>query len=543
MDKFKDDLIKQKFQKDKFISNEANNVFEKFKKENLSNQNELNDKTNDKTNATNKVVNIAFYKRMRSILSVAAVFVCIIVAGGVGVKYTQVISNNNATVDYTNNNVKPSYENIKYGKEEIVSESENNLVKAYLIRNKEVIIQLKNSFIKAYNLNISEDNQYVVKGINKGIKDIFVGCIVDEKHPYVLLLMEDGTAECVQILYDVKVPEGNYQFEFTTQGVIEGLDNVVGFEQQTRKFSYSPDLYYYINAIRKDGKKKEIELGVYNDWNDKSTRTYDRLNQKYIKDFDSNAIVDDGTDDVIQNSKIIYNLSIEHNYSYYMLEGKFYRIDNTNQSETCLAEGVNGIVRDNTNGKLTVLLNKNYKINEIDKNIIYNESDVVTTSDVTASAGSDGIFVEKRRDGSLTIVYEIGMFEKLGIKQNETNLRENVRYNIYGSSYGEKNKLNNIVNAAAKAFTIWEVAPDSAYSLVYAKNDDTIICMDLADIVKKSDIHLVKKVITGASNVVAFKGDTVYEDVNGQKVEKYRTLFTIERRENVTFYNREINYY
>lgn len=539
MDELKDKYIRQKLQEDKFVSDNVNDVFEKFKREKMLNIEEISKEEFKKDN--NKIVQFFSYKRMSKFLSVAAVFLCIIIAGSASIYYN-ITGKNNYNVNISSNSINSNNGGFKYSKEEIISQSENELINVLLINNQDVVIQLKDKFIKLYNLNLSSNEQYKVNGITKPVKNVFVGYVVNNQFPYVFLVMEDGTAECVQIINDTKIPSGDYQFKFSTQGTIEGLYDVVGFEQQTRTFSYSPDKYYYVNAIRNDGVKKEIEIGYYNDWNDKSTRTYDSLNQKYIQSFDQNAIVDDGSNDVIENNKIIYNLNIDNSYSYYMLDNNFYRIDNESKAEECLATGINGVLRDNSDGKLTVLLNEKYTINIVDKNIIYNEHDVVRTGTFLASRGSDGVFLESKRDGSLILLLEIGTLEKLGINKNETNIKENVRYNIYGESFGKYNSTYNTTIADVKTFEIGEVAPNSSLSIVYAKNDDTIVCIDLKEAIQKSNLHLVRKVMKEASNVQAFKIEAIYENINGQDVEKYRTIYTIEKREGNTVFNREINY-
>lgn len=536
---FKDEYIKKKMKEDESIPDSVNAVFEKFKSENLVKENITN---TNKTNSYDKIKEILDYKRMNRILSIAAVFLCVFIVGTGAIIYNKKIGEENTNINISTNSLNGNNQGLKYNSEEIINEYENHLVKVFLVKNQDVVIQLKDEFIKQYNLNLSSENQYKVENVDKKVKDIFVGCIVDNKTPYVFLLMEDGTIETVQILYDIVIPSGNYQFNFKSQGIVEGLYDVVGFEQQTRKFSNTADLYYYVNAIRKDGVKKEIEVGRYNDWNDKSRRTFDSLNQEYMKYTEPNAVTDDGTNDKVEGNKTIYNLKIDDKYSYYMLNNNFYRINNSTKAEECLANGVNAVFRDNADGKLSVALNKNYTINIVDENIIYNEYDVDNISQFDSSLGYGKVQMEIRTNGSLIVLFEVGSFEELGIHKNETNIKENVRYNVYGESVGVYDSTTNNTVADAKAMYIDKVYPSSTLSLVYAKKDDTIVCIDLKDAIKKSNFHTVKKVITGASNVEAFKTDVVYDNVDGQQVEKYRTIFTIERRENVTFYNREINY-
>lgn len=176
-------------------------------------------------------------------------------------------------------------EELQFSKEEILKISENELIKASLLGDRKVAVQLKDEFIKLYNLNLSSEKQYEVGNISKNVKNIFVGYMVSKEYPYVLLIMEDGTAECVQILNGVDIPSNNYEFNFYSQGKIQGLYDVVAFSQQSKYYFSSEDKYYYINAIREDGKVKCIELGYYNDWDDSVDDVYNMLNTSYIDEF------------------------------------------------------------------------------------------------------------------------------------------------------------------------------------------------------------------------------------------------------------------
>ena len=333
----RDGFIKRKFREDNYISEQANDVFDKFKNGILSKQiNSENQRAANKNNVVefantgshnqqeyvnygkstveandnsknssisnitsidfNKTANNnanrqlytdsehLFYKRMNKILSIAAVSLCALVVGTGTMLFNRKPQVEN--IDIITKSVTVRNEELRFSTEQVVKEHENNLVKASLIGNNEVAIQLKKEFINFYNLNLSPDKQYKVNNINKKVKDVFVGNIVSNKLPYVMLLMEDGTAEYVRIIEENGYLSNNYEFNFYSQGIISGLYNVVGFEQNHRNYSYSSDSYYYINAIREDGRKKEIEIGYYNDWENTETKVYNKLNQKYIDEYE-----------------------------------------------------------------------------------------------------------------------------------------------------------------------------------------------------------------------------------------------------------------
>ena len=574
MEMNRDEFIKRKFKEDTVISDRANNVFKNFEKQiydesiknnpinNVSNLNntintdfhtnmnkvQKNNIENMSNNYNNKdnVSDFMFYKKLNKILSVAAVFLCAIVIGAGTFLYNR--KPNIESINITTKSVTVKNEELKFENEQVLKESENEYVKASLIGKKDVAIQLKDKFIKSYGVNLSSNKQYKVNNITKNVSDIFVGSIISEDRPYVMLVMEDGTAESIQILDDNFSISNNYEFYFCSQGKISGLSDVAGFEQKTRNFSYSNSKYYYINAIRKDGKRKEVELGYYNDWDDETKILFNSLNEANISRHQEEENTKKYGKDYYKYTESDYEynnitvLNQKNGFAYYKDNDNFYRINKSTGEETLLASGVSGTVRDNSDGRITVLLKQSYKIYETDNEIIYNEFGVDRLKRVVSSRSVDGINIELRENGSLTLLFELGQFERMNIKSDETKLHENVRYNIYGLGEDVYDKDLRNSYAHAKVFAIGNVGPENVLSIVYAKFDDTVVCMDIVQMIKSSDIHLTKKVIKDASNVESFKEEAVYKEENGEKVLDYNTIFTIERRENVTFYNREINY-
>lgn len=295
----KDDFIKNKIQGDKYIPSKVDDIFKNFK---LNNSNQANNvvefninKNNCKTkdvskneqfnqyNNLNQVSNqfkkqstFLIYKRINKLLSAVAVFLCVVLVGVGSLLKNRPSEIEN--IDIITKNILVKNTEYAFSNEDVRETSENNLVRALVIGKRQVVIQLKDDFINEYNLNLQSNKYYYVNNINKDIKDVFVGCMISNKIPYVMLVMDDGTVECIQIFNDEIKPDENYEFNFYSQGEIYGLYDVVGFEQRSRQYTNKEGYFYYINAIRSDGKKKEIELGFYNNWDNNVSYIYDSLN-------------------------------------------------------------------------------------------------------------------------------------------------------------------------------------------------------------------------------------------------------------------------
>ena len=86
MDKFKDDYIKKKFENDNFIPSKVNNVFEDFKKNSskyIVSSTAIKEPEKNITNKkqNEKVISFFTYKNINKLLSVAAVFLCVVLVG------------------------------------------------------------------------------------------------------------------------------------------------------------------------------------------------------------------------------------------------------------------------------------------------------------------------------------------------------------------------------------------------------------------------------------------------------------------------------
>lgn len=366
-----DDIIKSKLKNDKYISNQANSVFENFKSSELRNKEKKTETIKQDTinKAKNKVVQLSFYQKLNRVLSVAAVSLTVVLVGGTVLYFNKIGQNNESGLSTQNIVYTQKYlvknEPMKISNEQVIKESENGYIKAYLVGKQDVGINLTTTYWNEFDGEFKSTDCYKVDGIDKNVSDILVGEIGGYGLPYLFLLMEDGTIEYV----DLQCMNNNTFYFITTK--LEGLNNVVGLEQKSRKFSYSDTDYKYVNAIRSDGLRKEIEIGVLNNWNDDIIEHFENLNNKYIDVHGNTAVPDDGKGDYTVDNITYLQVNGEDKYAYFKRDNKFYRVERSNAKEECLAVGVGGYVRDNSDGKISVLLQENYIIYENDKNIIY----------------------------------------------------------------------------------------------------------------------------------------------------------------------------
>jgi len=610
----KDDFIMKKFQEDNIIPDKVNKVFEDFKKSNMQSVNKKsvnsvykfneyysendaikiidihtennvtksrdinkenmqpkvninqNNYTNN-TNQTGKIFSFFSYKNINKMLSVAAVFLCVVLVGmGTLVKNK---SQNIENINIVTSRVSIKNKEINFSNDKVITSSENTWIKASIIGEKQVAIELKENFIEMYGLNFAREKKYEVANITKNVKDIFVGSMISFDRPCVLLIMEDGTAECIQILNDdMTIDTKNYEFDFYSQGKIRGLNNVVGFEQQSRYYSNSSERFYYINAIRGDGKRKEIDLGYYNDWDDTSTLVYDLYNAKYLnKEEDENEIIDDDiivdeiednetqTDEVENNEtqidkvendegnnnqselnseeKIEYiQFSTDENISYYLEKSNLYKLNKTTNSTNCVATGVQSFNK-NTDGTLIAWLDKEYTINEIDYNVVFNENDVSKSTNLIGVECTEAIRVELKDDGSLTLQFLKGGLEKLGFN-GKTNLKENVRYNIYGDNEAVYNEKTDEYVADAKQFKLGVVGVNATLSLVYAKNNNVVVCLNLEKGITENNLHYRNNSIHGLKEIIGFKQEDLkymVDPENSEETKSYKTIWYIQKLE------------
>ncbi|MCR5146322.1 MAG: hypothetical protein K6B70_03115 [Clostridia bacterium] len=359
-----DMVIKDKFRQDNTISKQADMVFKNFNPSKI---------TTEKTNTSEPRNNVytvkktlTFYQKMNRILSVAAVSLSVILVSGTAIYFNKDGKNNQTQIITYNQNYLVKNEKLNVSNEQIMKEIENSFIKVYLTGKKDVGINLTSTYWDEFEGEFTSTDCYKIDNIDKPVADIFIGEIGGRGLPYVFLLMEDGTIEYVDLhcFYD-----NSFYYEAKS---LEGLDNVVGFEQKTRKFSYSDTDYNYVNAIRKDGLRKEIEIGVLNNWTDTVIEEYDKQNEKYVKAHNGEAIPDDGKGDFeVDGATYIRKDNDLYCYKGEFMNKALYKVDEKTGEMECLVSGLVAIVTSDEERKISVYVNDNniYFVFKIDNNV------------------------------------------------------------------------------------------------------------------------------------------------------------------------------
>ena len=483
-----DKIIKAKFKDDNEIPSKVNSVFEnlgsKLNKDKIVNFKEKSNSIKNKTNVKNKsikennfdkkIVHDNFYKKINKILGIAAVTLTVILVGGTTIylnNNSKKINNNEPEViEYTKTYLVKN-EKLKLSNETIHKQVENGYVLAYMLGKRDIGINLTSKYWNIYGKEVLSTDCYKVDGIDEDIEDIFIGEIGGYGVPYVFLLTEKGTIQYI----DLDCYKNNV-FYFTAKK-LEGLDNVVGFEQKTRKYSYSDTDYEYVNAIRNDGLRKEIEIGVVNNWNDNKKVNYDKLNEKYINAHNGSNIINDNKGDFRVDNITYLSINGEKEYVYCKKNDKFYKVKRSDMSEQCLASGIIGYIRDNADGRLSVMLSNNYEIYSLDKNIVFknrngeiinyvnnnvdNKNEEESSDIIDGNNNSNVNYTEETNHKIIKKLYPNGW---AGSSMQEIRLYDNG--DVYQVTYnGEGNTEQNIISSeliAKNADTIEEVMSGQA---------------------------------------------------------------------------------
>lgn len=388
-----DKILKDSFKQDIQISDKANAVFENFKPETIKEPTKDESNIKEEIKQTRKnVIDGLFYKRLNKFLSVAAVSLSVVIVGGTALYFNQdkmqgkqENQGNNTTIVQPTQRFVIKNEPLQYSNEQVVKEIENKFVTVYMVGNKDIGVQLKSKYWdEVLKMEVETSSEvYKVDGIEKNIKDVFIGCPEDSAIPCVFLVMEDNTGMYIDLY-------GYYNNVLHFEAFeLEWLDNLVGFEEKTKYYSYSKTEYYtYVEAIRSDGFRKEISVLMVNNWDGREVDTYDKRNEKYIKMHNGDAVPDDGKGD-FEVDGIHYNGVDMDNRYVYCMKGEFmyqdlYRIERSTGKETCIASGIGGMARNNPDGRISYYVNDdNYTIYELDDNIIYRHKDESIITEVT----------------------------------------------------------------------------------------------------------------------------------------------------------------
>lgn len=502
LDDEKDLFIRKKLQQDKIISSKANDVFKKFENQILtSDKSKSNQTQNEMNKKDSKVIEFksrSLFSRIKTFTAVAASFVVAVsvgagvaVYGNVGFKkaddnseYSTVNINDVSTAsEYVVAEVKNEEVKIEENKEKKIHE--NALLKAILMNDGSVAIQLKQEFLKIYKLNLEAGKSYKVSSINGTVKDVFVCSMVSKEFPYVLLLMEDGTVEVVQILNEEETPynTSEYKFNFYDQGKIDGLRNIKGFEEKTEKLADSDKLFYYVNAINNDGTKKIIDNLEYVNMKDVSNNKLTFRSQDGEKTYSITA----DKDNYVQG----FGWAGASNNVYYINDNCLYHKNLTDGNEEKLITGVASIMVDD-DGVIIAKVKFNNYIHEYNQYVKI-EGYNVTESEIVDKKENDNYIICLKVDGSITIELKDGAKDKLGAKES---FKEKYIYNFYAGEYSiqvnnqysnydaRKQGVNHYANATA--IYLGKFGTNGKTCIGYATKNNEVIVIDIDLYVKNS---------------------------------------------------------
>ena len=494
-----DRIIKEEMKKDTFISEKANSIFSNFNPQ-------LEEKAvkNEDIERDNKnVINAVFYKRLNKVLSVAAVLLTVVLVGGTTLyfnrdKLQNNQNNQNETVTYTTNNLIKN-EPMHFSNEQVIKEIEDDFVKVYLVGNRDIGVEFKSSYWDEVLGNVIVSSEtYKIDGINDEIKDIFIGKAENSAVPYIFTIMKDGTAMYV----DLHRYYNNYSEYYYVAMPIVGLYDVVGFEEKTRKFSYSNTDYTFVNAIRSDGKRKEIEIGKENNWDNTSSETFEKLNEKYVKAHEGKEIPDDGKGDFEVDGIHYYTINKDNEHVYCLkgdsMHRDLYRIERSTGKETCIATGISGMARDNSDGRISFYVIKNdYIIYELDDNIIYKDSSNNTVINEVTRVEEK---TENQQENDKPNIQELSEFEK---KVYES-----------GNYYYSKNGHYCIKNPR-EANIAYYIENYELYRVIIPNNDSsTCVATGVDDLVVDEAKNLIVTVQPNCSVSDLHEGNVIFKEYN-----------------------------
>lgn len=466
----KDNKIKVILQKDKVISPKAESIFSNMKYE-----------------KTKELKNHKFFSK---ILTTAATFLVIALSVTGAIYYnkgkfnvdtnTSVTTESSKIVNQDPNakvNIIIKNKEVELEEDKVIKQSENELIKAVLLENNKLALKLKDKIINDNNWNIDSSKLYEVSNVENTIKDIFVGYIQSNKYPYVMLIMDDSTVECVQI-FNGDMTNGN-ELSFFDQGKVLGLTDIIGFEQGSEKSTNSDEMYYYISAIRSDGIKKQIELGKYNDMENLSTNKKSFLSQDGSKTYTINA----NEGDYYQATGYVG----ASNNVYYIYDGCLYHLSLTDGTKTKLVTGVSKIWMENDE-KIVVKLDYVNTIHKQDLNITLSRYDV-TESEVIDTIKNENMILMLKKDGTITVEFIKGGIKS--IYSGNTYIKECIRYNFYAHGYSKQNGAEENIFANANAMFLGTFGTKGTNCIAYATKGNKVVVIDLAKCLEKSQGSMI----------------------------------------------------
>lgn len=150
--------------------------------------------------------------------------------------------------------------------EDVYLEFEYEYVKAILDGNTLTVTILSGVVTDEY-LNLSGikyDEPYPVSGLEGKYTDLFIGSMGNSVSPFIFLLTDRGTVECVpvsDILYYWVIGERDADPVFASIGELPNLDNVISFYEKTESYEYGG--YVTVYAVTADGDEVDLSFPYY----------------------------------------------------------------------------------------------------------------------------------------------------------------------------------------------------------------------------------------------------------------------------------------
>lgn len=497
-DNEKDKFIKETLQKDKIISSKAENIF-------------------DSIDYSKRNPEIKKSTWQGKILTMAAGFAVVVVSAGAAIyvnkdkltdnyivaeeKHTTEIKGQKITTS-KNEEIEILSKEVEEDNFSVIKELEDEYVKVVLTSDNRVLIKLNEAFIKTINWKGNSDKYYEVEGIINKVKDIAL-----EKGSAIMLLIEDGTVECVQIFNDENVQKN--ELYFYNQGKVEGLENIKEFKQNEEPIENSEETYSSVNAVREDGEEKEIEIGKYNNM--------DKSNYEKVK-FDSQ----DGTKKYTieaQDGKYVQasGWAGASNNVYYIYDDSLYHMELTDGKKTRIATGVDDIWIDESMENQIIAKAKEigFVLHRKDQYIKICDWDV-SKSPVIDVKENDDILLTLKKDKSITIEFKTDRLKKV-IKE-DNYFKENFIYNFYADNCCKVDEKTGRYYANADMIYLDKVGIDNKYGIAYATKNK-VVTLDLYEYMKQD--------IKADFNVNAVYYCVDYED-NIKKLESDKGTITFD---------------
>ena len=272
-------------------------------------------------------------------------------------------------------------------------------------------------------------------------------------------------------------------FEFYDQGKIEGLKNIEKFEEKTEPWIDSEKDFYYVNAIKKDGTRKQIDNLEYVNMNDVST------NKVTFKSQDGEKTYSIYADE--ENYIQAFGWAGASNNVYYINDNCLYHKSLVDGTETKLVTGVGSIYTDE-DGNIVVKLKFESFIHSYDQYIKFEQYNV-TDSKIIDQKEDDNFIVCLKEDGSITVELKKGSKDRIGTIEY---FKENYIYNFYVGDYSVHvyNKYSNYDSrkqgsnyySNATAIYLDEIGTTGQTYFAFATKDKELITINIYEYVKNT---------------------------------------------------------